>query len=108
MPILAGLLGSLFSGIFEAFAKRLTINLALIASLIASYTAALLAVKAVIFTGGLIAAHTLPPMLVTALGMLLPSNIANIITTVWLGDTIISSWGYWTQRVPILYQLAKA
>jgi hypothetical protein len=108
MPLLATFLASVFASIFEFMAKRLTVNVALIAAFLTTSAAAYVLVKSVVFGTAWIGSLVLPSGLTTAFGMLLPSNFNSLVTSIWVGDTAISSWGFWQQRIPVLYQLGKA
>lgn len=108
MPLLAAFLGTLFSGLFEYFAKTLTVNLALAAAFITANLAAYAAVKSVLYGLGVLSSHFMPDAIVALFNIVLPSDIAAILTSVWVGDAVMSGWGWWQQRAPVLFALGKA
>ena len=95
MPILYGLISTLFYALFEVVIKRLAFNLAFAAALVST-----MAIAYGLFRVGLAAIWSaslfaMPSAVSTAFVLVFPGNMANVIASCVLVDVIMASWQAW-------------
>jgi len=107
MPLLAGLISTMFGTVASYLAARMSIGFAAAAAFILTSGVAYLAVKAALaaLAGGISAA--LPPTVYALLSYCWPSNAGVCITAVLIGDAVSTAWDYWRVNLGIAVNLAK-
>jgi hypothetical protein len=107
MPILAGILSTLFGSVFTYLAARLSIGVAAAGAFMLTSGAAFLAVKLALAAVSSAVTAALPPVAGAAAGYFMPHNLGSCLTAILLADAISTSYDYWKDNLGTAFQLAK-
>lgn len=107
MPLLAGLISSLFGAFFAVLAKRLTIGVAAAAAFIAVSAAAFAAAKLALFALFAGLSLVVPPQVVIALASFMPRNATLCVGVILLAQSIMVAYDYWRLNLSVAFQLAR-
>lgn len=107
MPVLGGILTTLFGAIFAQLSARLSVGIAAAGAFVLTSAAAYLGVKVALATVSSGVAAALPPAVVAAAGYFMPSNLGSCLTAILLADAISASYEQWRSVLGTALSLAK-
>ncbi len=102
MPIFAGILAGLFGKLFQFFGFWASWNIAMGLAIAATAAVAIATVKASLAGIWIGANAVAPAILVTAMHLIMPANLENVVTAILVVDVIRSSFDYWVMTAGLV------
>ena len=108
MPILAGILSTLFGAMFTLLAKRLAMNIAAAGSFLFIIAAAFAAAKLAFYALFAGLSLAMPASILVAVATFMPAHASQYVALILLAQSIMVAWDYWRLNLGIAYQIANS
>lgn len=108
MPLLAGVLSTLFGAFFAVLAKRLTLGIAAAAAFLAVAAASFAVVKLALFALFAGLSIVIPPNALIGMASFMPTHTTAYVGLLLLANAILISFDYWFINMKVAFQLANA